>query len=204
MASNLLPTLNFPNPPNLFATVRLCKYHRAQCPALHSTAHQIKSRLLLLASLVKHFYMNIILIEYRRMIKWEKIYLSSRRQDMTQTKAFSSIEFIYWSRPMWLLEKKKLGFSINWMKKSEISQRLCSGVLGAGVSGGGLGVFAADHPMTGHRVWKASRFLIKYGQVGCHLKRSCKMWSSRVAFRSIGPSSQKLWPNLIFSPIAPL
>ena len=29
VASNLLPTLNFPNPLNLFARVRLCKYRRA-------------------------------------------------------------------------------------------------------------------------------------------------------------------------------
>ena len=152
VASNLLPTLNFPNPPNLFATVRLCKYHRAQCPALHSTAQQIKRRLLLLASLVKNFYMNSVLIEYRRMIKWENIFC---RQDVKtwhkQKLSVASSSFIGAVQcDSW---RKKLGFSINWIKKSEISQRLCSGVLrGAGVSGGGLGVFAADHPKTGHRV----------------------------------------------------
>ena len=45
-----------------------------------------------------------------------------------------------------------MGFDINSIKKSEISHSLCSGVLGAGVSGGGLGVFGADHPMAGHQV----------------------------------------------------
>ena len=37
---------------------------------------------------------------------------------------------------------------------------------------------------------------------GVSLKRSCKMQFKRVGLRSIGPSSQKLWPNLIFGPIA--
>ena len=58
------------------------------------------------------FWWNIVF----RMIKWENISLSSRRLDMTQTKTFSRIEFIYWSPPTWLLEKKKLGFSINRIK----------------------------------------------------------------------------------------
>ena len=39
---------------------------------------------------------------------------------------------------------------------------------------------------------------------GVSLKRSCKMQFRRVGLRSIGPSSQKLWSNLIFGPIAPL
>ena len=34
---------------------------------------------------------------------------------------------------------------------------------------------------------------------GVSLKRSCKMQFRRVGLRSIGPSSQKLWPNLIFA-----
>ena len=33
---------------------------------------------------------------------------------------------------------------------------------------------------------------------GVSLKRSCKMQFRRVGLRSIGPSSQKLWPNQIF------
>ena len=33
---------------------------------------------------------------------------------------------------------------------------------------------------------------------GGSLKRSCKMQFRRVGLRSIGPSSQKLWPNQIF------
>ena len=33
---------------------------------------------------------------------------------------------------------------------------------------------------------------------GVSLKRSCKMLFRRVGLRSIGPSSQKLWPNKIF------
>ena len=33
---------------------------------------------------------------------------------------------------------------------------------------------------------------------GVSLKRSCKMQFTRVGLRSIGPSSQKLWPNQIF------
>ena len=39
---------------------------------------------------------------------------------------------------------------------------------------------------------------------GVYLKRSCKMQLRRVGLRSIGPSSQKFWPNLIFGPIARL
>ena len=39
---------------------------------------------------------------------------------------------------------------------------------------------------------------------GESLKRSCKMQFRRIGHRSIGPSSQKLWPNLIFDLIAPL
>ena len=39
---------------------------------------------------------------------------------------------------------------------------------------------------------------------GVSLKRSFKMQFRRVGLRSIGPSSQKLHPNLIFGPIAPL
>ena len=34
---------------------------------------------------------------------------------------------------------------------------------------------------------------------GVSLKRSCKMQFRRVDLRSIGPPSQKLWPNLIFA-----
>ena len=33
---------------------------------------------------------------------------------------------------------------------------------------------------------------------GVSLKRSCKMQFRRIGLRSIGPSSQKLWPNQIF------
>ena len=33
---------------------------------------------------------------------------------------------------------------------------------------------------------------------GVSLKRSCKMQFRRLGLRSIGPSSQKLWPNFIF------
>ena len=41
-----------------------------------------------------------------------------------------------------------------------------------------------------HQIWSS----------GVSLKRSCKMQFRRVGCRSIGPSSQKLQPNLIFGP----
>ena len=49
------------------------------------------------------------------------------------------------------------------------------------------------------------RILARYILSGwVSLKRSCKTQLRRVGLRSIGPSSQKLQPNLIFGPIAPL
>ena len=47
------------------------------------------------------------------------------------------------------------------------------------------------------RIW-AHIWACQIWSSGVSLKRSCKMQFRRVGLRSIGPSSQKLWPNQIF------
>ena len=47
-------------------------------------------------------------------------------------------------------------------------------------------------------IWHIWQYLARQiYSIGVSLKRYCKMQFSRVDLRSIGPSSQKLWPNLI-------
>ena len=60
-----------------------------------------------------------------------------------------------------------------------------------------------DQPSHGNIIYTSTHILARIWarqiwSSGVSLKRSCKMLFRRVGLRSIGPSSQKLWPNQIF------